>query len=158
MEIILDLEEHGWLDVIISTKQGNEIHIPVSFLSDAVYDIASRMSVLDTNYTDITIVLQTEPGEYRLRITKKSEKSCLFEVFEMDDNFSSEYTHEGNLLLVEEVKTIRLIRMIYRELSKMKELGLEEFKRRWNYDFPLGYYIRMSEAIKNLKSIEADSM
>lgn len=31
MEISMSLEPHGWLDVVINSKDGEEIEIPVSF-------------------------------------------------------------------------------------------------------------------------------
>lgn len=157
MEISMSLEPHGWLDVVINSKDGEEIEIPVSFLTDAIYDIANKVSILNNEVNEVIISVQTEPGEYRFRIIKVSNTLSLFEVFEMNDNFSSEMLEEGTLLITEEIKTIRLLRIIHRELTKMKGLGAEEYKKRWNSDFPISAYERITDSILRLKQFEVNS-
>jgi hypothetical protein len=133
------------------------VRIPVSFLSDAIYEIASKISMMDKDSEVIIITMQTEPGEYRFKISKISQELCLFQVFEMSDNFSSEALEEGILLLSQEIKTIRLARIIYRELTKMKDMGLDEYMDRWGAEFPIEEYRRLSDSIKHLKNCEVNS-
>lgn len=151
MDISMSLQPHGWLDVMIYTTEGEKIEIPVSFLSDAIHEIASKTSSLGISNNDVIITVQTEPGEYRFKISKVTKELSLFQLFEMSDNFSSEALKEGTLLITEEIKTIRLIRIIHRELTKMKDLGMVGFKERWNSDFPITAYNGISEAIHKLK-------
>lgn len=151
MDITMSLQPHGWLDVMIYRTRGEKIEIPVSFLSDAIHEIASKTSSLGIAENDAIITMQTEPGEYRFKISKVTEDLSLFQLFEMSDNFSSEAIEEGTLLITEEIKTIRLLRIIHRELTKMKDLGMEGFKERWNSDFPINAYNGLSETIHKLK-------
>ncbi|EBK2059899.1 hypothetical protein MJ257_22780 [Paenibacillus timonensis] len=157
MEISMSLQPHGWLVVMIYTTEGKKFDIPVSFLSDAIHEIASKISILDKDVNEVIITMQTEPGEYRLKISKISNVFCLFQLFEMSDNFSTEATEEGTLLITEEIKTIRLLRIIHRELTKMKDLGSEGFIKRWNSDFPINAYERLTDMIYKLKQYEANS-
>lgn len=158
MEISMRLEPHGWLDVLIISREGNEIEIPVSFLTDAIYDLAQKVSILNNEVNEVIIIMQTEPGEYRFRISKISNTHSLFELFEMNDNFSTELIEEGTLLITEEIKTIRLLRIIHRELTTMKALGIEEFKKRWSSDFPISEYKRIADSINRLKQDEVNSV
>lgn len=75
----------------------------------------------------------------------------------MSDNLSSESIEEGTLLLSEEIKTIRLMRIIYRELTKLIDLGLKEFRYRWGSEFPINAYEKISEGIKKLKQLELNT-
>jgi hypothetical protein len=156
MDILMNLQPHGWLDVLIRVDD-MEINIPVSFLSDAISEIASKMSIIDQDIDSIIITLQTEPGEYRFMVSKISNQLSLFRVFEMSDNFSSEAIEEGTLLLSQEIKTIRLVRIIHRELTKMKDMGLDEYKDRWSSEFPIEAYKKLGEVIKHLRNQEAKS-
>ncbi|MNK89115.1 hypothetical protein D3C87_1091120 [compost metagenome] len=151
MEITMTLLPHGWLDISISTSEGKTIEIPVSFLTNAIYEIANKTSSLDKDISDVIITMQTEPGEYRFKITKISNLLCKFQVYEMGDNFSSEAIEEGEFLISEQIQIIRLLRLIFRELTKMRDLGLEEFKERWNSDFPINAYKKIRTTIDNLK-------
>lgn len=156
MDIIMKLDFYGWLDVFIYTSGGKEIEIPVSYLTDAIHELSSKISVIDQINGDTIITVQTEPGEYRLRILRVTDEACLFQVFEMDDNFSTQHIEEGTLLVSEEIEAIRLLRIIHRELSKMKDLGHEEFKERWGSDFPDNAYERISTLIKKANNTEAN--
>ncbi|UKS29335.1 hypothetical protein LOZ80_10530 [Paenibacillus sp. HWE-109] len=151
MDFRMSLEPHGWLDIVITSNEGTEIEIPASFLSDAISDLTDKTSNLLEHANEFLISIQTEPGEYRIKYSKISRELILFELYEMDDNFSSEELFKGKLLISEHVHTIKLLRMIYRELTKMKDLGMEEFKERWSYDFPVNTYDKISTSIKKLK-------
>lgn len=148
MDIVMTLEPHGWLDILVQPGQGEEIEIPVSFLSDAVEDIARQFVALHKGATEVTMTMQTEPGEYRFRIKKRSQTIVQFMVYEMSDNFSSEAVTEGRLLMSEELTLVKLTKLFYRELSKMKEMGLEEYHKRWSFDFPLNAYERIGRVVQ----------
>ncbi len=148
MDIVMTLEPHGWLDITIQPNQGEQIEISVSFLSDAVEDITRQIVALHKGATEVTITMQTEPGEYRFLIKKRSQVIVQFMVYEMSDNFSPEAVTEGCLLMSEELTLVKLTKLFYRELSKMKELGLEEYHKRWSFDFPLNAYERIGRVVQ----------
>ncbi|CAH1057806.1 hypothetical protein [Paenibacillus pseudetheri] len=78
IDISMSLQPHGWLDVMIYTTEGEKIEIPVSFLSDAIHEIASKTSSLGLSDNDVIITVQTEPGEYRFKISKITKDLSLF--------------------------------------------------------------------------------
>lgn len=148
MDIVMTLEPHGWLDILLKPNQGEQIEIPVSFLSDAVDDITRQFVALHKGAAEVTITMQTEPGEYRFRIKKCSKTMIQFMVYEMSDNFSPEAVTEGCLLMSEELTLVKLTKLFYRELSKLKEMGLEEYHKRWSFDFPLDAYERIGRVVQ----------
>lgn len=148
MDIVMTLEPHGWMDITIQPNQGEQIEIPVSFLSDAVGEIARHIVALHKGVTEVTMTLQTEPGEYRFWIKKRSQVIVQFMVYEMSDNFSTEAVTEGGLLMSEELTLVKLTKLFYRELSKLKELGPEEYHKRWSFDFPLDAYERIGRVVQ----------
>ncbi|MFF2889294.1 hypothetical protein [Paenibacillus sp. NPDC057967] len=95
MQLSFELEYHGWLD-IKAAAQENEFLIPATFMSDVIYDCIQRVSSLIEGASGTVIVIQAEPGEYRIRI-KRIEGSCTFEIYEFEDNnFCSEEIEQGN--------------------------------------------------------------
>jgi|GEM_PF-1948367 len=151
MDIIMNLQPHGWLDISITSSEGEIIEIPVSFLTDSIHELADKSSLLDKDFNEVIITMQTEPGEFRFKITRITNSLCNFQVYEMSDNFSCELNEEGKLLISEQLQTIRLLRIIHRELTRMKDLGFKEFQERWNSEFPLNAYEKLRNTIDNLK-------
>ncbi|MEO2260372.1 hypothetical protein ABGV43_26075 [Paenibacillus amylolyticus] len=121
MDIVMTLEPHGWLDIVVQPDQGEQIEIPVSFLSDVVDEIARQFVALHKGAAEVTMAMQTEPGEYRFRIKKRSKTMIQFMVYEMSDNFSPEDVTKGRLLMSEELTLVKLTKLFYRELSKLKK-------------------------------------
>lgn len=149
MDIVMNLEPHGWLDIFITPTSGERIEILASFLTDAIRDLVDKLIALKKGADDVEITIQTEPGEYRFWIKKQSASRVQFEVYEMSDNFSSEAVHEGRRLMSEEVTRVRLYKLMYRELKKMKDLGLDEYKKRWSGDFPLSGFTQIERYVQN---------
>ncbi|MFS0726622.1 hypothetical protein [Paenibacillus sp. 1P07SE] len=151
MQIILNLEEHGWLGISFQTPDGTEIEHSLSFLSDAVREMAEKGAMLTGVIQEVTMTLQTEPGEIRIVVSRQSPDVCHFRLYEMDDNFTTQQTESGRLMLATSVKTLRLLRILHRELTKMKDLGEEEYERRWTYAFPAAAYDSIKQAIDEAK-------
>ncbi|MDQ0170650.1 hypothetical protein [Paenibacillus tundrae] len=149
MDIVMNLEPHGWLDIFITPTSGERIEIPASFLTDAIRDLVDKLIALRKGADDVEITIQTEPGEYRFWIKKHSLRYVQFEVYEMSDNFSSGAIHEGHRLMSEEVPMVRLYKLMYRELKKMKDLGIDEYKKRWSGDFPLSGFTQIERYVQN---------
>ncbi|MGQ8871209.1 hypothetical protein [Paenibacillus sp. TSA_86.1] len=148
MDIKMKLEPHGWLDIEIESDQEERIEIPVSWLSDALGDMASRLVALHKGAEEVVMVMQTEPGEFRFRIKKTAQARVRFMVYKMHDNFSSQMVTEGALLMSEELTLVKLTKLFYREFSKIRELGLEEYKTRWSYEFPNDAYARIGRVVQ----------
>lgn len=45
MDIIMNLQPHGWLDISITSSEGEIIEIPVSFLTDSIHELADKSSL-----------------------------------------------------------------------------------------------------------------
>ncbi|WP_458125916.1 hypothetical protein [Paenibacillus sp. Z3-2] len=148
MDIVMTLEPHGWMDITIQPNQGEQIEIPVSFLSDAVDEVARHIVALHKGAAEVTMTMQTEPGEYRFWIKKRSQVIVQFMVYEMSDNFSPEDVTKGRLIMSEELTLVKLTKLFYRELSKLKEMGPEEYHKRWSFDFPLDAYERIGRVVQ----------
>ncbi|ETT38091.1 hypothetical protein C161_08203 [Paenibacillus sp. FSL R5-192] len=148
MDIVMTLEPHGWLDILVQPDQGEQIEIPVSFLSDAVDEIARQFVALHKGATEVTMTMQIEPGEYRFWIKKRSQVIVQFMVYEMSDNFSTEDVTKGRLLMSEELTLVKLTKLFYRELSKLKDMGPGEYHKRWSFDFPLNAYERIGRVVQ----------
>ncbi|WP_186327723.1 hypothetical protein [Paenibacillus xylanexedens] len=48
----------------------------------------------------------------------------------------------------EELTLVKLTKLFYRELSKLKEMGPEEYRKRWSFDFPLEAYERIGRVVQ----------
>lgn len=148
MGIRMKLEPHGWLDIEIESQLQEIIEISVSWLSDALGDMASQLIALHRGAEEVVMVMQTEPGEYRFKIKKIAQARVQFMVYKMHDNFSSQVVTEGALLLSEDLTLVKLTKLFYREFSKMRDLGLEEYKTRWSYEFPMDAYERIGRVVQ----------
>ncbi len=111
-------------------------------------DVPVGFFVLHKGSEEVVMVMQTEPGEYRFRIKKINQVQIQFMVYEMHDNFSSQVVTEGTLLMSEELTLVKLTKLFYREFSKMRDLGLEEYKTRWSYEFPNDAYERIGRVVQ----------
>ena len=151
MELSLNLEEHGWLDIVVTTKERQEIEISASFLYDCLDDMAGKTAALAEGAVEAIATVQTEPGEYRFRFIRLDADRCRVQLFKMGDNFSSKAIKEGRRLLSEEMELLRLLRIVQREFTGLQALGGEEYKRRWSSDFPADKVERISRAIKRIK-------
>lgn len=143
----MNLEPHGWLDVLLISDAGERIEIPVSFLTDAIHDWAEQISRLKGDVRQVTIVMQTEPGEYRARISKISDQEVRFELLCMNDNFSSQPNEAGKKVFDQNTRTIKLKKTVYRELTKLKNLGADEYKKRWAEPFPSEAYEKIDRSL-----------
>ncbi|MEK3779234.1 hypothetical protein [Paenibacillus sp. FSL R5-0810] len=55
MDIIMNLQPHGWLDISITFSEGEIIEIPVSFLTDSIHELADKSSLLDKDFNEVII-------------------------------------------------------------------------------------------------------
>ncbi|WP_339837019.1 hypothetical protein [Paenibacillus sp. FSL R7-0272] len=110
--------------------------------------MASQLIALHRGAEEVVMVMQTEPGEYRFKIKKIAQARVRFMVYEMRDTFSSQVVTEGTLLMSEELTLVKLTKLFYREFSKLKNLGLEEYKNRWSYGFPMDAYERIGRVVQ----------
>jgi hypothetical protein len=144
MNLEFNLGNHGWLDIDIS-HEGKELNIPVSYLSDSIEELISSLCIFLERDSEVIIRFQTEPGEYRFRL-KPCGNDCLFEIYDFDDNFCKDELEKGQCIISSVIDSGKLINKFYREIVKLKEIGVVEFKKRWGYDFPQGNFERFLKA------------
>jgi hypothetical protein len=149
MKISLNLEYSGWLDIKLESNN-EEFLIPASSLTDVIDDITKRVASLVEGANETVIIIQTEPGEYRIRIIQ-NDTHCTFEVLEFDDNFCSDDIDKGIHVFKSEITLINLVRNVWMEMNKLKALGKVEYKYRWNSEFPEKAYQRLENAKLFLK-------
>lgn len=58
MDITLTLEPHGWLDVSIEYKTHERVELPVSWLSDALGDMARQLVSLHKGTEEVVMVMR----------------------------------------------------------------------------------------------------
>jgi len=79
------------------------------------------------------------------------EANCTFEIFEFEDeNFCSEEIEKGNRLFITLVGINELARIFWNEINKLRQLGANEYKHRWGYDFPDDAFKRLEKAWNSL--------
>jgi hypothetical protein len=149
MQILFNLEYHGWLDIKV-TNETNEYLIPSSFFTDVIYDIIQRISSLIEGAPEVIIVIQTEPNENRIRI-QRDGLNCTFEILEFDDNFNTDEIDKGVSVFFTHIDLMDLARKFLIEINKLLDLGKAEYHRRWSYEFPEEAYKRYIKAWHLLK-------
>jgi hypothetical protein len=142
--IKFDLEDHGWFDIYISDK-GNDLTISASYLSDSIEEMIIRLCIFIESKSDIVIKFQGEPGEYRF-ILKHNGTNCLFEIYEFRDTFSKQDIQNGVCIISSEIEIDKLVNLFYKEIEKLYEMGPNEYKKRWGYNFPQDAFHRMIKA------------
>lgn len=133
------------------TNKTSSYLISASYLTDAIYDIIQRVSSLITNASETVIVIQSEPNECRIRM-KRNDLDCTFEIFEFEDNFSSDEIDNGTCVFKSQLKLKVLIKKFVSEINKLHDLDPKEYQRRWGYEFPVEAYDRLMKAWKMLKN------
>ncbi|WP_261302916.1 hypothetical protein [Paenibacillus andongensis] len=149
MNLTLQLEHLGWININF-TSDDKQFYIPGSFLTDFVYEFTDRISTLAEGANEVIVRVQTELGEYRIFV-KQETNICLFNVFEFDDNFSTYDLDEGVCVYEDKVELKSLMNIIFREITKLKNLGNEEYFRLWGNHFPELPYKRLIRARDTIK-------
>ncbi|MDF2613798.1 MAG: hypothetical protein K0S71_1584 [Clostridia bacterium] len=106
------------------------------------------LSIFLERSQDVVFKFQTEPGEYRFKLSADDDKMSLFEIYEFKDTFSRDELETGLCIISTQIKTHKLINKFYREILKLEKIGEEEFKNRWRYDFPQDAFDRLTRARK----------
>ncbi len=145
MKLTLTLEYHGWLDIEVTDEAGQYHCIPASFLTDVISDILEDVSNLIEGASETITVVQTEPNESRIRIHCNDGK-CTFEILGFNNNFLTEELCEGVCDFKTQIKLKDLASQIMIEINKLQDLGSEEYKHHWGYDFPQEAYERFEKA------------
>jgi hypothetical protein len=132
------LHEHGWATVVVGNGD-NSIETEVSYLSDALGDLARAARGILRGLSEATVRLQQEPGEHRVLLTHDGNR-VRAEVYRFDDTFSR--STRGKPLLTAECTLRELATACINCLRHvLDEHGEAGYRLRWkNHEFPMREY------------------
>jgi hypothetical protein len=132
------LHQHGWATASISDGEST-VESDVSYLSDALGDLARAARGILRGLPEATFSLQQEPGEHRFVVTREGERVRV-EVYRFADTFAR--SKRGDLVLTAECSlrefATECTNCLRRVLDEHGEAG---YRERWkNAEFPLHEY------------------
>lgn len=144
MEIIYDLEGAGWAMARIRDG-GRYRDMSVSYLSDALGDMAAATVRLLEGANEATFSFEDEPGEHQWILTRTSPDELLLRIVWFEENFSPPDHQTGVEVFSCRCSVMELANQVLSNLHAiLKEVGIEGYKQRWqNHDFPLLAYERL---------------
>ena len=133
------LHEHGWAMASISDGVAT-VEMDVSFLSDALGDLARAARGILRGMPEATFSFQQEPGEHRFVVSRGGDGRVSVNVYRFPDTFSR--SRRGELVMTIECGlrefATECINCLRRVLDEHGEAG---YRERWrNADFPLREY------------------
>jgi len=144
------LHEHGWATASISDGNAT-VEMDVSYLSDALGDLARAVRGILRGISEVTFSFQQEPGEHRFVVSREDDRVRVT-VYRFADTFSQART--GESVMVAECS----LRQFANECINCLRLVLDEhgeagYRQWWkNADFPLQEYRDLLELRRELKT------
>jgi hypothetical protein len=148
MEIVYELAGAGWADARISHK-GNYRNMAVSYLSDALGDMARAAVQLLRGGREVSFSFQDEPGEHRWILSRGEADSLRIRVFWFDDAFSARRQERGTEVFACDCAVLDFVGQVsYVLQSVLADEGVEGYRRRWqNYEFPLDSFTELQRLL-----------
>jgi hypothetical protein len=137
MEITYDLTGGGWARASVSDGTANR-EMRVTYLSDALADIARAALELLRGARDISFSFQDEPGEHRWLLKRGEADTLHVRVLRFEDTFSTR-TQGGLEVFYSKCTVMDFVGQVCFVLQNILErVGLEGYRKLWrNSDFPL---------------------
>jgi hypothetical protein len=138
MELIYQLAGAGWADARISDG-GRCRDMSVSYLSDALGDMARSALHLLRGSRDVSFAFEDEPGEHRWILTRGTSDSLRVRILWFKDTFSARLYDQGTEVFTCDCDVLDFVGQVSAVLQNIiTDDGIDGYKRRWqNNDFPL---------------------
>ena len=137
MELIYQLAGAGWADARISAG-GRHRNMTVSYLSDALGDMARSALHLLRGSREVSFAFEDEPGEHRWILTRGTMDSLRIRILWFEDTFSRSSPDQGAEVFSCDCAVLDFVGQVSAVLQNIvTDDGIEGYKRRWqNHDFP----------------------
>lgn len=148
MELIYELEGAGWVSARIS-EGSRQCELSVSYLSDALGDMAQAAVMLLIGSREETFRFQDEPGEHRFILTRGDADALTVRVLWFEDTFSSRADEFGKEVFRCECPALEFVGQVYSNLHAIvTKHGLDGYQRAWRYhEFPSEAYDAIRERL-----------
>jgi hypothetical protein len=138
MEIVYQLAGAGWADARI-TDGVNFRNMSVSYLSDALGDMAKAALNILRGENEASFAFEDEPGEHLWLLTREANHSLRIKILWCDDTFGSERQKHRSEVFATECTVLDFVSQVSAILDHiLTDEGIEGYKQRWtNHDFPI---------------------
>lgn len=148
----LTLHEHGWTQASI-TAEGDPLNVSVSYLSDALSDLAESVLTLfrSPRRDQVTCCWQDEPEEHRWILHRVGEEVRV-EIVRFDHSFSRLPDEQGQCVFETHCTLMRLATQVTGQLHQMlNEYGADGYHARWRHPFPMSTFRQLQAQIQDRK-------
>ena len=141
MELIYDLEGAGWAGARISDGSRHR-YFSVSYLSDALGDMAKAAVMLLNGSREESFSFQDEPGVHRFVLTRGDADSLTIRVLWFERTFSGRADRFGEEVFRCECAVLDFVGQVFASLhSIFADRGLDGYMQAWrNHEFPVRAY------------------
>ena len=141
MELLYDLEGAGWAGARIADGSHHR-DFSVSYLSDALGDMAKAAALLLNGSREETFFFQDEPGEHRFILSRGDADSLTICVLWFECSFCGRSERFGEEVFRCECTVLDFVGQVFANLhSILAERGLDGYKQAWrNHEFPVRAY------------------
>ncbi|QDV20296.1 hypothetical protein Pan153_49710 [Gimesia panareensis] len=143
--ISYQVHEHGWASVALSDGR-TTIERPVSCLHDSLLDLARMALSLKAGHAESMARFLDEPGELQLVVIRDGHQAKYTVRWFSEESRGGMFSAEdGDILLEGTTTPVRIVQQITQVLWKIHEqIGVKEYRNRWQADFPLREYQQLS--------------
>jgi hypothetical protein len=148
MQLVYQLAGTGWADARISHNSKYR-DMAVSYLSDALGDMAQAALGLVSGTREVSFSFQDEPGEHKWLLTRGEADSLRIRILWFNDTFSRRPQESGEEVFACDCAVLDFVGQISHVLHNiLSEESVEGYKRRWkNHDFPLDAYTELQRVL-----------
>jgi len=138
MQLVYQLAGSGWADARISHNSGYR-DMAVSYLSDALGDMARAALQLLCGAREASFSFQDEPGEHRWILSHGEADSLYIRILWFEDSFSPRPQGRGGEVFMCECAVLDFVGQVSSVLQNLlADEGIEGYMRRWqSHEFPL---------------------
>ena len=148
MEIIYQLAGAGWADARVRADHGYR-DMSVSYLSDALGDMAAAAVALVRGARSARFAFQDEPGEHRWLLERGADDSLRIRVVWFEDTFAARRDDRGAEVFSCECTVLDFAGQVLSVLgSILEDHGVDGYRQQWQeHEFPMEAFERLRTAL-----------
>ena len=136
--LILQLIGRGWLECTVGSDDSNipTVTMSISYLSDAIYELADRTVAIMNGMDRVTCKMEDEPGEYRWLISSVGDELDIQILF-FDEAFSRRRDEAGVILFQITCPLRKFAVQVKNQCECLYHRpGEDGYKELWGHEFP----------------------